>query len=83
LPGRGTALTSSAEFSEAGGASDTGALGIAAAARCALIASRSTPSSAANSAARAGSTSTLFLAALFLAAAFFTGFFSSAGFASG
>jgi hypothetical protein len=47
------------------------------------MASRSTPSSAANSAASAGSTSALFLAALFLAAAFFTGFFSSAGCASG
>jgi hypothetical protein len=83
FPGRGAGLASSAEFSSVVGASFAGGVGMAAAARWALIASRSTPSSAANSAASAGSTSTFFFAALFLAAAFLTGFFSSAGFASG
>jgi hypothetical protein len=83
FPGRGAGLISSTEFSGVAGASDVGGVGITAAARCALIASRSTPSSAANSAARAGLTSTFFFAAAFFAAAFLTGFFSSTGFASG
>jgi hypothetical protein len=86
LPGRGVAGFFVASVGEGVCAVGAGVFtcgGAVDSVRDALSASRSTPSSAANSAASSGLTSLGAFDAAFLAAAFFTGFFSSAGFASG